>query len=361
MAVYRIFPEKDTFIHTSNVNGNSGRDEILEISNTGKGVSRVLMKFSDEEIANVISLTGEETYQANIKAYLAYASSLPVDYTLNAYPVVLEGVAEWTNGTGKKVDLGLTTGTSWKYIDTGVSEWITVAPSGADSHYEAAKEGGGTWTEDVSTSASQTHLTSSTHDLDINVTTAINNFHNSTIDNKGFVIKLEDSKEFDNSNVIELKYFSGDTNTIYPPFLEIKWDDSTYDLGTLTEIATSLNVVRVKNNKGEYPDLGKQRFRLTVRPTYPERTFETTSTYSKNYALPEESTWGLRDENTEEMVVPFDAAFTKISCDSKGSYFDVYMEGLQPERYYRILIKSEIDGSTTVLNNANIFKVVRNG
>ena len=68
MAVYRIFPEKDTFIHTSNVNGNSGRDEILEISNTGKGVSRVLMKFSDEEIANVISLTGEETYQANIKA-----------------------------------------------------------------------------------------------------------------------------------------------------------------------------------------------------------------------------------------------------------------------------------------------------
>jgi hypothetical protein len=61
------------------------------------------------------------------------------------------------------------------------------------------------------------------------------------------------------------------------------------------------------------------------------------------------------------MVVDFDDNFTKISCDEKGNYFDIYMSGLQPERYYRILIKSVIDGTTAVIDNNNIFKVVRNG
>ena len=61
------------------------------------------------------------------------------------------------------------------------------------------------------------------------------------------------------------------------------------------------------------------------------------------------------------MVVDFDTKFTKVSCDSQGSYFDVYMDGLQPERYYRILVKTTLDGSTTVIDNQNIFKVVRNG
>jgi hypothetical protein len=69
----------------------------------------------------------------------------------------------------------------------------------------------------------------------------------------------------------------------------------------------------------------------------------------------------LKDENTEEMVVDFDTKFTKISCDSTGPYFDVYMDGLEPERYYRILVKTTLDGSTTVVDNQNIFKVVRNG
>jgi len=37
------------------------------------------------------------------------------------------------------------------------------------------------------------------------------------------------------------------------------------------------------------------------------------------------------------------------------------MDGLQPERYYRILIKTTLDNSTVVVDNQNIFKIVRNG
>jgi hypothetical protein len=35
------------------------------------------------------------------------------------------------------------------------------------------------------------------------------------------------------------------------------------------------------------------------------------------------------------------------------------MNGLQPERFYKILIKSVIDGSTIVFDEDYIFKVIR--
>ena len=107
-----------------------------------------------------------------------------------------------------------------------------------------------------------------------------------------------------------------------------------------------LSTIKISNNKGEYADTGKQRFRIAAQPKYPVRTFSTSSVYLTNYALPTASYWGIRDENTEEMIVDFDTNFTKISCDSTGPYFDVYMDGLQPERYYRILIKTDIYQTT---------------
>jgi hypothetical protein len=70
---------------------------------------------------------------------------------------------------------------------------------------------------------------------------------------------------------------------------------------------------------------------------------------------------GIRDEYTEEMVVDYDSTFTKISCDSTSNYFDLYLDGIQPERFYRLLVKTEVDGSDIVIDNDQIFKVVRNG
>ena len=61
------------------------------------------------------------------------------------------------------------------------------------------------------------------------------------------------------------------------------------------------------------------------------------------------------------MVFDYDNTFTKISADNTSNYFDIYMDGLQPERYYRLLIKTEIDGTTTIVDNDQVFKVVRNG
>lgn len=211
---------------------------------------------------------------------------------------------------------------------------------------------------------SQSHTVVSTHDLNLNVTNGvIAHYTGSTgggVANAGYILKLSKPSEFQTNRQTYLRYFSGQTHTIYPPCLEIKWDDSEYST-TLALLTDSNGVIKVKNNRGEYVDEGKQRFEIFARPKYPPRTFATSSTYLTNYRLPANTYWGLRDENTEEMVIDFDTTYTKVSASPSSSYFDVYMGGLEPERYYRVLLKSTINGSTVVLDNDILFKVVRNG
>ena len=60
------------------------------------------------------------------------------------------------------------------------------------------------------------------------------------------------------------------------------------------------------------------------------------------------------------MIVDF-SNHTKISADNTSSYFDIYMESFQPERYYRLLVKTTLNDSTIVIDNKNIFKVTRHG
>jgi hypothetical protein len=52
------------------------------------------------------------------------------------------------------------------------------------------------------------------------------------------------------------------------------------------------------------------------------------------------------------MVVDYDTSYTKISCDRISNYFDVYMNGLEPERYYKILIK-------TILSTKEIIVLIK--
>ena len=370
MAVYRIFPEKDTFISSEIPTGNVGKDEIIEIggytdiSNTGQ-TNRLLVQYSTSEIQDAItSKIGAAAYSASLCLYLADAYELPVDYTLYAYPIS----GAWDSGIGKFGDIPTSTsGVSWKYKKAGeVLAWSTSSfTTGVTASFQSElNQGGGTWytgSAGVDLEFTQSHTLNSTNDVNINVTKAVQLINANTLSNNGFIVKLSNDLEFNTTSSIRLKYYGADTNTIYPPFLEFKWDDSTYITGSLSVLTNSTSIINLTNNKGKYTDGGTQKFRISARPKYPVRSFTTSSAYLINYALPSASYWGLRDENTEEMVIDFDAQFTKISCDSNGAFFNVYMDGLQPERYYRILVKTTLDGSTTVVDNQNIFKVVRNG
>jgi len=64
--------------------------------------------------------------------------------------------------------------------------------------------------------------------------------------------------------------------------------------------------------------------------------------------------------DTEEIVVDYDTSYTKISCDTSGSYFDIFMNGLEPERYYKLLFKTILSNGEAIISDNNYyFKVIR--
>ena len=67
--------------------------------------------------------------------------------------------------------------------------------------------------------------------------------------------------------------------------------------------------------------------------------------------------YAIKDSATNEFVVDFDSTYTRISADVTSSYFDVYMNGLEPERYYTVLIKTVVGGVTKVWDENIMFKV----
>lgn len=363
MAVYKIFPEKSATLYSFYPTLNAGNDEILDLSTYYSidgtyQVSRPIIKFSQDEIIDIlINKVSGSSYSASLKLSLANATSLPLDYTIYCYPLA----TTWNRGTGKLSNNPITTdGASWKYTDQlSGSTWFNSIPTGATGSYSGSNSGGGLFYTSSNYPTTQSFNNVSSKDIELNVTNIVSAWSGSIISNNGFILKHSSSLEFSTSSVFELKYFSANTHTIYPPCLEIKWNDWSYNTGSLSVVSSPNIVATLANNQSEYQQGSIQRFRVNVRDKFPARTFLTSSVYLQNKALPTSSYYQIKDLDTEEIVVDYDTAFTKISCDSTGMHFDVYMNGLEPERYYKVLIKTTISGSTLVLDDNYFFKVIR--
>jgi hypothetical protein len=364
MAIYKIFPEKSATLYSYYSSLNSGLDEILELSTykTLEGtyeVSRPIIQFPQDEITDIITnKVNGANYSASLRLSLAYASQIPLDYTIYCYPLV----GLWNVGTGRSSDSPIiTNGVSWQYKDqiSGTVWFSNTFPTDTTGSYKAGSNvGGGLWWSDSYYEATQTFTKITSKDILLNVTNAVDDWFINYHSNNGFIIKHSDSLEFSTSSIFETKYFSGNTHTIYPPCLEIKWDDSIYNTGSLLP-AIANSVVTIGNNKSTYQQDSIQRFRVNVRDRFPNRAFQSTSVYLINKALPTSSYYQIKDLDTEEIVVDYDTTYTKISCDTTGNYFDIYMNGLEPERYYKLLIKTIISNNTIIFDDNYYFKVIR--
>ena len=114
----------------------------------------------------------------------------------------------------------------------------------------------------------------------------------------------------------------------------------------------------LRNNKQEYRVEEEIKFKLNVRPLYPTRKFVTSSNYLDVNYFTSESYYSLLDYATEETIIPFDSN-TRLSANSEGMYFTLYMNGLEPERYYKLLFKHTNNDGITVFDNDYYFKIVK--
>ena len=379
MAYYSIFPEKDSTIysHPNRTGLNTGRDEVLELleekSSTAELYypSRFLIKFKNTEIKDIIeNKTNGIPFNTHLEVFSTEHKALHSNHIVQVYAVS----QSWDEGTGRfKSNPSSSNGVTWDMrTDTGSSAraiWTTssFATNSTGSSCDFMVSGGGTWWTGTNYIAETSFSNADNLDLDINVTNLVKFFSASYyqgatyptgIENEGFIIKKPIATECDASSSFgELQYFSADTHTIYPPKLTFKWDDSSYShSGTI--LSSSL-FLALYDNQETFQRKSKQRFRLTTRKRYPDRAFVTSSNYLDTQYLPTTSYYSLRDATTDEVVIPFDTSYTKLSADSDGMYFDLWMEGLQPERYYKLQFRVDNTDGINIYDEDYYFKVVR--
>lgn len=376
MAVLKIFPDKDATLYSLFPNMNTGLDEIVEATLTtfayedpNPQASRFLIHFADEDIAAAIdpipdSVIASNRWNAKLQCFIATATGLAVTTSLDCFPLA----QPWDMGTGRYLDDPISTdGCSWVWAGySGSMPWQMPAngysyPVGATSSYTSSVPGGGgVWYTGSQYTSSVTFSYRTNKDINLTVTNTVNAWISGSLPNNGFILKQHLEWIYNKNYQPELKYFSVDTNTIYPPALQISWDDFVFNTGSSTQ--TILNTlpatITLAQNPGVFYSESINRFRINARPEYPVQLWQTESVYLNNYYLPTASYWALKDLETNEYIIDFDSTYTKLSADNTSSYFDLYMNFLEPERYYAILIQSTINGSTVVFDDQYYFKVI---
>ena len=365
MAHHFIFANKDTTLVRSNdIEGtgsekNLGRDEILEVgknfqenSTAFNSIARSLVSFDVTEFSSSIS---DGSIGTDAKFYLnlydAGATEVQDDTIMYAYAAS----QSWTEGNGKFTDFPQSTdGASWKYrTASSQSAWAAANSALGGTYYEAS-------------SSSYTFDKNAKIDPRWDVTEIVNSWISGSFPNEGFLVKRASNEETSSTDYGMFKFFSSDTHTVFPPKLEVVWDDATWSTGSLSALTgTQLDNLKitVKNLKHKYKRGSLEKVRITGRELYPTKTYSTTSSYLDVATLPSASSYfSIVDDKTADVIIPFGTG-SKLSCDSVGNYFKLRTAGLQPERFYKIQFMVEsgsgINKTTQYVDDDHQFKVVR--
>jgi len=364
--IYTIYADSDSTLYEATKSLNTGLDQILEIHksvnvNTSESINtRFLLKFDLTDVSKSIS-NGEISGSGPIKYFTDVYSTeneqeIPTVYSLYAYPVS----ESWVRGSGRFYnDPATTDGVSWLYRDgkTAGAQWRTGSFVSDVTGSWSVNGGGANW---YTSSAASQSFSYEASDIRMDVTDITNKWLNKSIVNNGFIFKRSDSDEQSLTKLGTLQFFSLQTHTVYQPRLEVAWDDSSFVTGSLSALADENITLYFKNLQSEYKDGSKAKIRVYGRPRFPTKTYATASSYLNVKYLPTASYYSIRDAHTEEVLIPFDDNYTKISCDSSGNYFNYWMSGLHPERFYRFVIKVKRSSSDIeYFDNGYIFKVVR--
>ena len=352
-----IHSQYDTTIYEQYPDTNAGTDEIIELIplKTGQPTgqddyypstfnSRILMKF------DLSSLSTIDVHEAYLTLRATEVTEVPISYTLYSYP--LSG--SWINGTGyAHAQPEISNGVSWKYRTSKLSgtKWATGSYSANVTGSWATQPGGGTWYYNVSGSQSFNY---ERPDLRMNVTNIVRSWISGSIQNDGLIIKFSDTDEQSLDILGSQLFFSKDSHTIYIPRLEVYWDEQVLvGAGSFSSVTSDNVRLYLKNLKEVYTRSDKPIIRIGVGDMYPNQTYATSSNFLIKKRLPGNSYYEIQDVVTYEKIVPYNEVGTRVNCDSSGNYIKLDMSSLMPERYYKIVFKSEFDDESVIIIDNN--------
>ena len=360
-----FFATKDAFINSGSdqitgedwLDKNTGQDEILELKKVFWNrdfhyPTRVLIQFDSDEIENFISSSdiGSTSYSASLRLYETKGTSgLSETYKIAAFPLS----QSWSEGIGKESDKPKTTdGVSWKnrQYPAGGAE---VAWATAGGKYIAG---------DMVTQS----FSAESPDINMNVTPILKKWFGNVNKNYGFLLRLSGSRETSTGSFEDLKFFSRQTNTIYSPKIELKWDDHKPCTGSNTGSLTALDLSGEAENylyplhfREAYKEAETVKFRFGARKRYINKSFTTSvQSVSGSYIAEGSGSYSIVDLATNESVFPF-SSYTSMSCDSVSPYFKQDLNGFEPNRAYKILIKVNHNDDQTIIYDDDFEFILR--
>lgn len=353
-----IFPQKDASIYEEFPSRNTGLDEILEVGKSETGAYRV------RSLINFPFPTGiPATAQYELKLYCANA----VKMNRHQYVRVIMQSHVWEEGDGYYYQdrIQSVVGATWTDAASG-SLWSVTGSVSFDplSYYTPSFYSAFFGQVQPSTSIQYRPDVSGTFeptpenkDFSIDVTQLVGQFISQSAD-PSFVIALTNDEELNHQIKTNIRFFSKDTHTIYRPVLIAKWDDQTFNTGTLTPLSATEIHVQPRSLQPVYHVGEIATVHLSVRAKYPTKTFATSSaTYSGLSYLPSSSYFSVVDDFTNTEIIPFDN-YSKISADANGSFVQFKIDAMYPLRYYRLRFKVvSATGRVDIIDDRNLFTV----
>ena len=379
---YFVFPNKDSYISSGSnirslvhnkfadetwVNKNFGQDEILELKKGFRNKSfdyqtRMLLQFDLTDLSSSI-VSGDISSDSvfHLKLWEAEGNSgLSGEYELAAYPLS----QSWDEGTGHDYDRPkITEGVSWEN-----REYPQMGTAVTWSNADGTNSNGGTFDDsDTNLYRASQSFSYNSPDIDMDITKMVNGWLDGSLTNNGLILKFSGSQETDNTTHGDLRFFSKQSNTIFLPVIDTKWDNHIIPtgstIGSLTELDTSGdsdNYVYPIGLREKYRETEKVKFRFGARKRYIQKTFSTSVQTASGSYIPEGSgSYSIVDVASGEKIIDF-SKYTKLSADTKSNYFIQYLNGLFPDRTYKILLKVKYDdGQEYIYDDDFEFKIVR--
>lgn len=384
--MFRIFyAESDATLYESSPTRNTGIDEILEVgkrlATDGETLqkSRSVLKFDMDEVNAALSKYSVDVKDCKfvLQLFTTHAKNLPAEYTIDALVVG----QEWINGTGfENSNPAVTNGVAWDQPLSG-SAWISSSQEiniPGTSLYVSGSGAGGSWLYQSGSALFNTSSFNTSYffqpgldeseafsyrptDINMDVTEAVQLWISGSnlkdVENNGFLLKFSESDEADNNKQGYIRFFSRETHTIYVPRLVMYWDNATYN-NTLPEVNLESFAMYTKL-KAEYRDTDIVKVRLFGRDRYPRKSPTNLYPLQTVKRFPTTTYYSILDANTDEVIIPFDNIYNKVSCDETSNFIYIDMNSFMPERYYRLEFKI-VDGFTEQrIDDEYYFKVIR--
>jgi hypothetical protein len=101
------------------------------------------------------------------------------------------------------------------------------------------------------------------------------------------------------------------------------------------------------------------KVRIYSRDKYPQKSPTNLFPQQVVKRLPATTYYTVLDAATDEVIIPYDDIYTKVSCDSTSNFIILDFNGFMPERNYRLEFKIVNGIEEQYTTDQIYFKVIR--